>query len=341
MKTNNDSLIGTILQNKYRIEKLIAQGGQGEIYLATDISAQIDRQYIVKRFVPNYDDDYKLKVGKRLFDLESATLQKLGRHSQIPQIFDRFEADRCFYLIQELIEGENLKQEFARKKQLTELQLILILKDILDVLQFVHQHCCIHRDIKPSNLIRNKHDRKIYLIDFGTVKEKIKPENIDSKGQSKITIVAGTKGYMPLEQIAGFPKFASDIYAVGMVAINALTGVEPTNLSNDNKNNPLWRDRLPVEVEKYNPNLLKIIDKMVRANWQQRYQSVKEILSDWDKLDHTVINPDRVDNNREADKNTVVDPQNQKNHKRSFFSWLAAGTGTIALAIAAFGLITS
>ena len=310
MQANNDSLIGKELRDKYRIDKLIAKGGQGSIYHATDISSSIDKEYVIKEFIPHYGNTYLLEVGSRLFSQESEILQKLGKHSQIPQIFDYFEADRKFYLVQELIEGENLEKELAEKQHLNETEAIALLKDILSVLNFVHLNKYIHRDIKPSNLIRSKYDRKIFLIDFGAVKEKIQLENIDKESNSDHTIAIETPGYMPREQEMGKPRFSSDIYAVGMVIIKALTGLNPQDLEYDDSNyNPRWRDRLPLKSQQYDPNFLNIIDKMVRNLYSDRYQSVREIIVDLDNsLGMTEVPREPV--KEESNTTVILDSEN-------------------------------
>jgi serine/threonine-protein kinase len=280
METSQNSLVGKILRNKYQIiDRVKTQGGQATVYYAKDISSSIDKIYILKEFTPNYNDEFHFQVGKRLFEKEAEILQVLGNHSQIPQIFDYFEDRERFYLVQEFIDGDNFQQELEAKKRLTETETIDFLKDILPVLEFVHKNNCIHRDIKPCNLIRNKVDRKIYLIDFGAVKEKIEPNNINNKGEFTPTVNIGTEGYKPLEQSRGRPEFCSDLYALGMVCVQALTGSYPRTLAYDENNNPVWRDRLPNNY-KFNPNFLDLIDRMVRCNYRDRYQSAAEILGD-------------------------------------------------------------
>jgi eukaryotic-like serine/threonine-protein kinase len=262
MQTNDSSLIGTTLRNKYHITEILnseIQGGQGKVYFAQDITAAIEKKYLVKEFTPNYHETHLLKAGKRLFEQEAKILQKLGNHSQIPQILDYFEENQQFFLVQEWIDGQNLRQELDSKQRLSESELVALLKDVLEVLSFVHQNDCIHRDLKPANLIRNQCDRKIFLIDFGAVKEKIRRENIDDRGNSTLTIVIGTSGYMPTEQLRGMPEFCSDIYALGMVAIQAVTGIHPAQLRLDDHDNPLWHHHIPTGVQNFNPNLLKII----------------------------------------------------------------------------------
>jgi serine/threonine-protein kinase len=291
METSQNSLVGKILRNKYQIiDRVKTQGSQATVYYAKDISSSIDKIYILKEFTPNYNDEFHFQVGKRLFEKEAEILQVLGNHSQIPQIFDYFEDRERFYLVQEFIDGDNFQQELEAKQRLTETETIDFLKDILPILDFVHQNNCIHRDIKPCNLIRNKVDRKIFLIDFGGVKEKIKSENIDSQGNPTSTIVVGTPGYMPHEQWQGKPEFCSDLYALGMLTIQALTGSYPRTLAYDENNNPVWRDRLPNNY-KFNPNFLDLIDRMVRCNYRDRYQSAAEILRDLDLVDKTIIEP--------------------------------------------------
>ncbi|MEL6440643.1 MAG: protein kinase [Cyanobacteria bacterium J06621_8] len=159
MQTNHDSLIGKTLRGKYQVISKLAQGGQGNIYDAKDITSSIDKRYIVKQFAPTYESGSQLQKAQELFNQEAIILQKLGSHTQIPQIFDYFTENSQFFLVQEFIDGQNLQQELDQKKYLTESATIEILQDILRVLQFVHQNNYIHRDLKPSNLIRNQCDR--------------------------------------------------------------------------------------------------------------------------------------------------------------------------------------
>jgi hypothetical protein len=130
----------------------------------------------------------------------------------------------------------------------------------------------IHRDIKPSNLIRRTSDQKIVLIDFGAVKE-VSTQPISLLGHTS-SLVIGSPGYMPNEQYSGKTMFASDIYAIGVIAIQALTGVLPNQIPEDPMTSEFcWRDRTKVT-----PTLADVIDKMVRFDFRQRYQSANEVL---------------------------------------------------------------
>lgn len=274
------------LRGKYQLIECRGEipGGQETIYYAKDITSSTDQIYLLKQFTPRYNYDCQFQAAKRLFIQEAQILQKLGTHTQIPQIFDYFEENEQFFLVQELIEGQNLQQELEEKKHLTESETVALLKDALEVLQFVHQNNYIHQDLKPSNFIRNKYDRKIYLIDFGTIKEKIQPENLDNQGNFTRTVAIGTPGYIPDEQKLGKPEFCSDIYALGMVAIQALSGINPGDLSYDIDGNPLWHNHLPTSNYNFNPKFLSLIDFMVRGNYRERYQSAAEVLKDLETL---------------------------------------------------------
>ena len=334
----NDSLIGTVLKNKYRIDKLLGKGGQGKVYCATDISASIDRQYAIKQFIPNYISESSLKTGIRLFNQEAQILQKLGKHPQIPHIYDYFALQGQFYLVQEWIDGQNLSQEFASKKYFTESETIEFLKDVLTALEFVHQHNYIHRDIKPANLIRNRHGQKIYPIDFGTVKEKLVSENIDCQGNYTRTVIVNSPGYTPKEQLRSNPEFNSDLYALGMVAIQALTGIHPSQIPLDDRDNPIWRAYIPTNTCTYNPNFLNLIDRLVRGDYKERYQSATEVLNDLHRLhldSDLVLVPESTEYKGDP---TTIEPQASAPKTKSLIPWLLTGLGAITIAIAGIWL---
>ncbi|NJN21688.1 MAG: tetratricopeptide repeat protein, partial [Leptolyngbya sp. RL_3_1] len=179
--------------------------------------------------------------------------------------------DAHFYLVQEYVEGSLLTDEIRPGRQLSEDRVIDLLQDLLSTLCSVHQQQVIHRDIKPSNLIRRHSDRKVVLIDFGAVKQ-VSSQPLEINGQVSITVAIGSLGYMPNEQLAGQPTLSSDIYAIGVLALQALTGLEPKRLPKDPRTSEImWRELVTVK-----PALADIIDKMVRYDFRQRYPSAVE-----------------------------------------------------------------
>ncbi|MCC0176799.1 serine/threonine protein kinase [Waterburya agarophytonicola K14] len=273
----SDNLAGKTLKEHYYLEKRLDSGGFGTIYLARDTFSAIGGTYVVKHFSPIYDNQAQLETAMRLFQQESDTLQKLGNHPQIPRIYDFFEEESHFFLVQEFIEGKTIEQELTEIDYFDRDRAIKFLSQTLEVLEFIHEAGYIHRDIKPSNLIRNRFDNRIFLIDFGAVKEKINPQNIGKEGQFTRTVGILSPGYTPDEQFHGKPEYCSDIYALGMVVIQAMTGKHPNKLYRNVNLELMWRDLLPPHIN-YDLNFLDLIDKMVEQQWQKRYQSATAIL---------------------------------------------------------------
>ncbi|MFB2982043.1 protein kinase [Microseira sp. BLCC-F43] len=267
-------MIGQTLKGRYKIISKLGQGGFGETYLAEDLDLPGTPQCVVKHLRTQFSDPFVLQKAKELFDAEAEVLyKKLGHHDQIPQLLAHFEEERQFYLVQELIEGEDLSKELIPGKQFSEMAVIAMLQDILKVLEFVHARQVIHRDLKPANLIRRARDGKIVLIDFGAVKQ-IRTLAANTQGQIYSTVAIGTPGYMPCEQSMGNSQFNSDIYALGIIGIQALTGILPTKLPTAPKTHEIrWRDLVQV-----NPKLADILDKMVRYDFRDRYQSATQVL---------------------------------------------------------------
>ncbi|MFB2773206.1 CHASE2 domain-containing protein [Pelatocladus sp. BLCC-F211] len=264
------ALSGKILSGRYKIVKVLGAGGFSETYIAQDIQLPGHPLCVVKQLKPATHKPEQLAVARRLFNAEAQTLQKLGTYNQIPQLLAYFEQEEEFYLVQEYIDGHALSQEMPPGKQLAEAEVIEILRELLQILIFVHQNGVIHRDIKPSNIIRRESDNKLILIDFGAVKE-VTTQILGSQEQTAFTIGIGTKGYAPTEQCFGRPQYNSDIYAIGMIAIKGLTGIPPHELQKDVDGDLQWMHKANVS-----PALAEIISKMVQEDFQQRYQSASE-----------------------------------------------------------------
>jgi CHASE2 domain-containing sensor protein/tRNA A-37 threonylcarbamoyl transferase component Bud32 len=259
-----------LLNQRYCITALLGSGGFSSTYLATDTQRPGEPTCVVKHLQPARTDELFLKLARRLFKTEADSLELLGYHVQIPQLLAYFEENEQFYLIQEYIAGESLEQEVRSGKRYSEPQALKLLQDVLPVLVFVHGYGVIHRDLKPSNLIRRKLDGQIAVIDFGAVKQ-ISP---DLKENEDVTVAIGTVGYAPPEQFIGHPRFNSDLYALGMIAIQFLTGVPVKQLLRDSVTSQLaWRHLAVVS-----PWFADILDQMVAYDFSQRYQSAIEVL---------------------------------------------------------------
>ncbi|MEG4068005.1 bifunctional serine/threonine-protein kinase/ABC transporter substrate-binding protein [Microcoleus sp. Pol11C2] len=275
---------GEILAGRYRIIARLGQGGFARTYTAQDLQNPDNPPCVIKEIpFPQSENPQVLERARRRFQTEVRALQTLSNNSRIPQLFDHFEINRNFYLVLEFIEGTLLSQEIAQGKQWTEAQASAFLWEILEILNSIHQANVIHRDIKPANLIRRKTDRQIVLIDFGAVKE-ISTYTSSNTGEILTSQAIGTRGYMPAEQHdpRSFPQPYNDIYAVGIIAIQALTGRRPTNLPQDPETcDIIWGY---LTSEPVSDGLRNILNTMVCFNFQQRYQSAAEVLQALDSL---------------------------------------------------------
>lgn len=273
---------GSLLQGRYKILQPLGQGGFGQTHLAADTQRPKHPQCAVKLLqvqppAPGVPVSASLLAfAKQRFEQEAEILERLGKHDRIPQLLAYFEENQQFYLVQEFIEGNPLSQEIIPGKKLGETEVIAFLQDTLEVLAFVHREKTIHRDIKPANLMRRQADGKIVLIDFGAVKE-IRGLSANPNSPS-LTVAIGTHGYMPDEQANGKPQLSSDVYAVGIIAIQALTGLNPNpkagGLPQDSSTGEIsWRHLATVRDD-----LANIIDKMVKKDYRQRYAGAGEAL---------------------------------------------------------------
>jgi len=177
--------------------------------------------------------------------------------------------------VQQFIDGDSLCAEIQPASKWTEKRTVAFLLDVLTALSYAHQEGVFHRDIKPANLIRRRQDGKIVLIDFGAVKQVSTAVVNAQQSQTSLTVGIGTPGYMPSEQAKGQPLLSSDVYALGITAIQALTGISPERLPEDPLTGEvLWRDWAQVS-----PNLATILDKMVRldAAWGFLEQQPQEL----------------------------------------------------------------
>ena len=271
-----------LLNKRYRIIQILNSGGFCQTYLAQDISLSKRPPCIVKHLLPVISKNSNSLLNiKHLFTKEVEALAKLGKHPQFPNLLAHFEEDQEFYLVQELIEGHSLSTEIYSGCCWSEVQIIQLLQEILGILELVHSYGLIHRDLKPSNLIRRKHNNQLVLIDFGSVKQTWTQVITDREITSTTfvtgiaaTIAIGTPGYMPAEQERGVPRPSSDIYALGMIAIQGLTGLSPTQLLEDSQTGEiLWQQHA-----KLSSQLASVLSKMVCYHFKDRYQSATEAL---------------------------------------------------------------
>ena len=250
--------IGTLLNNRYKIIEIIAQGGMGAIYRAVDESLGVD--------VAVKENLFFTPESTRQFRREASLLAGL-RQQNLPRVTDHFVlSERGQYLVMDYIEGEDLRQRINRIGTVPEEETILIAAAICNALIFLHNHQppVIHRDIKPGN-IKITPAGQVFLVDFGLAK-------ISQPGQMTTTGAQSlTPGYAPPEQYGKGTEPRSDIYSLGATIYAALIGIVP-----DDAMARAVEDKMPTAHAK-NPRVSEkvssIIQKAMAIRPDDRYQS--------------------------------------------------------------------
>jgi len=218
-RNENGQLVpGTMLAGRYRIERFLAGGGMGLVYLAHDQRLS-DRSCAVKEIFDRFTDPEERRRAIEYFHREADTLSQL-KHPAIPAIFDRFGEGNCHYLVMDYVRGINLEDELKNQGgNLPESQVVETARQLCDVLTYLHSFHppIVYRDMKPGNVILTPEGR-VVLIDFGIARI--------FTPQGKATLI-GTPGFAPPEQYTGEVDERSDIYGLAATLHYVLTGRDP------------------------------------------------------------------------------------------------------------------
>ncbi len=276
------SNFGKLLRNRYRVLRLLGEGGFSRTYAAEDAD-RLDAPCVIKQFFPQVQGTGQRTKAAEFFKEEAFRLYELGEnHTQIPRLLAYFEQGSSLYLVQEFIQGQTLLEE-VQQRPFSESQIRQLLADLLPVIDFIHSRNVIHRDIKPENIIRRHSDGKPVLIDFGGAKQ------VTQTSIGRQATVIYTIGYAPTEQMSGFACHASDLYALGVTCVRLLTQCIPLQNTDgqiydrlyDAMNAKwLWQEILQQTGIIISDDLVQVLDKLLKHLPKDRYQSATEVLND-------------------------------------------------------------
>ncbi len=252
---------GSLLAGRYRVERFLAGGGMGVVYIGTD-QRLAERQCAIKEIFDRFTTPEERAQAIEYFHREADTLSQLN-HPAIPAIFDRFGEGNCHYLVMDFIEGRNLEEVLVEQDgPLPESRVVEIARELCEVLSYLHSFDppVIYRDMKPGNVIV-KPDGHVALIDFGIAR-------IFSP-QGKATLI-GTPGFAPPEQYAGKVDQRSDIYSLAASLHYMVTGRDPE------KHPPFSCPPVLSEKPDVSPFLAQAVDKALAYKIEERPFSAEE-----------------------------------------------------------------
>ncbi len=271
-------MIGQVLAGRYRVVQVLGAGGFGETYITADLHLPGEPECVLKHLKPATDDPAVLDIARKLFQKEAETLQQLGSFDKIPRLLAYFEEQQEFYLVQELVRGHTLSRELTSGQRWPEAAVRKMLGEVLSILEFVHSQGVIHRDIKPDNIMRRDEDGCLVLIDFGAIKQ---VRNQATMGTAPQTVAIGTPGYMSPEQARGNPRPSSDLYALGVIGIQALSGKYPSELIEDDATGELqWQ-----HFVRASPLMVAHLSEMTRYHFRDRFTNASAALQALKNID--------------------------------------------------------
>ncbi len=252
-----------MLNERFEIIRELVAGSQGTTFLAKD--HQQDIEVAVKKLAVEKIENWKCL---ELFERESKVLKNLN-HTNIPAYIDSFHEDdeigRHFYLVQSYVPGKNLEDRFNDGERWDEKRATKLIESLINILAYLHALSppVLHRDIKPSNIIETD-EGELFLIDFGSVQEKI---------QSAVggSTVSGTAGYIPMEQLMGRSVPASDIYGLGATVVRLMSRKHPVDIE-------LQKSAMAFqEFVTCSPKFTRILEKMIAPSVEDRIENTSAL----------------------------------------------------------------
>ena len=208
-----------LLGERYRLERELARGSMGVVYLAHD--NQTGKHVAIKTLSLSQEfDGAALDDARARFFREAETAARL-QHPNIVQIYDSGEVGELAYIAMEYVEGQTLQAWCQQGHLLPQDQVLAIVAQVASALAYAHMHNVVHRDVKPANMLYNPASGTVKVSDFGVAR-------ILDQSRTRTGLVLGTPNYMSPEQVAGRRiDGQSDIYSLGVMLYQMLTGVLP------------------------------------------------------------------------------------------------------------------
>lgn len=276
MAVTSDPLEGTLLDGRYRVETPIATGGMSTVYRGLDV--RLDRPVALKVMDPRYAGDSQFLTR---FQREARAVARL-KDPGLVAVYDQGLDARLPFLVMELVDGGTLRELLAERGPMPPHAAAAVLRPMLGGLAVAHRAGLVHRDIKPENVLISD-DGEVKLADFGLVRA------VAEAGITSTSVIVGTAAYLSPEQVSnGTADPRSDVYAVGILTYELLTGTTP--FSGDNPLTVAYQ-RMDADVPPPSsaitgvpPQFDEFVAHATARNPQQRYADAAEMAADLDAI---------------------------------------------------------
>jgi serine/threonine protein kinase len=252
--------------NNYRFVKKLSSG-LVDTFIAENLGHSQSKYSVIKVFNLSTFASQQREYVANLLAERSAVISQIPPHPQIAQITNYFRQDTAFYLVETYISGHGIDVEVTPGKRLSESYAIAFLKNTLIPLEWLHQHNIVHGNIHPANLMRRQQDGRIILTDLGSVKQVWQGAINSIHPQPRIV---KNIYYLPERER---PTFTSDLYSLGAIAIQSLTGLAIEQLVNPQSKQLIWHHQPQI-----NPNFSKVLARLIHPEPTQRYASARQVL---------------------------------------------------------------
>lgn len=328
-----DPLVGTWIAGRFRVQRLLAEGGMGRVYLAHQVA--LDRSVAIK--VLHVRDPAQQVQFQRRFELEAGVLGRL-KHPNTVRVFDYGLHEGQPFIAMEYIDGPTLADEMAGPME--PLDAVRLVRQLAAALDEAHEYGVVHRDLKPMNVLlaRTRQGVVAKVLDFGVASL----ANTDDRGPGGT--VLGTAAYMAPEQVQGRPvDHRADLYALGVILYGLLTGARPYDVDSTRQMLRAHLTSEPVSFAARGARLPRVLEWTVHAclrkQVDERIASARELVA---ALNHCelALRSSRFDVLPRLEQGKVVLPQvvaardggfqgpeipaERSNHRLSLFTALAA-----------------
>ncbi|MEO1294721.1 MAG: protein kinase [Cyanobacteria bacterium J06636_16] len=288
------SAANQLLGDRYQFIQILSANDTSKTLLVADVHYPEHPKCVIRQIQLSTRNPITLKFVVKLLQKKVKVLEIIGRHRQIPSTFASFEIDHNFCIVQEFIPGRSLESELIPTQPMPESAVLALLTESLTALAFAQDHGVVHGRLKPVKIIRHRTDNRLVLLDFGSIKHisqeisKDSPQLFERSPADRI--------YVAPEQRQGQARFCTDHYALGMIAIQALTGLPPEEFP-DTSHSEVHQEitALLQNTPGLGINTASLLARMVHPNPDRRFRitrlyqslSIPQLLSGQNSLRQT------------------------------------------------------